>query len=177
MLEIILIVAILAADQITKYLADALLSPLGTSVPLIDGVFHLTSTHNTGAAWGLLPGKKWFFLILTLFVVVFLVFYLYRGRKRMTLLSRITLSLLLAGALGNAIDRTIFSYVRDFFDFCLINFPVFNIADSALTIGCILLMIDVLFMKERSMFEIKFGPRAAMPPSETEEPPDAKQHM
>lgn len=174
MLEIILIVAILAVDQITKYLAETLLSPLGTSVPLIDGVFHFTSTHNTGAAWGLLPGKKWFFLILTLFVVIFLIFYLYRGRKRMTLLSRITLSLLLAGALGNAIDRAIFSYVRDFFDFCLINFPVFNIADSALTIGCILLIIDVLFMKEKSMFEIGFGPRTAAKPNDTEKPSDAE---
>jgi len=173
MLEIILIVAILAADQITKYLSEASLSPLGTSVPLIDGVFHFTSTHNTGAAWGLLPGKKWFFLILTFFVVVFLAFYLFRGRKRMTLLSRITLSLLLAGALGNAIDRAIFSYVRDFFDFCLINFPVFNVADSSLTIGCILMAIDVLFMKDKSMFEIKFGPRAASEPDDAQKPSDA----
>ena len=82
-------------------------------------------------------------------------FFLIRSRKQLTAFSRITLALLLSGALGNAIDRFVFSYVRDFFDFCLIHFPVFNVADSALTIGCICLVIDVLFMKDRSMFEVK----------------------
>lgn len=163
MLEIIIIVVILVADQITKYIAEALLTPLGFSVPVIEGVFHFTSSHNTGAAWGILRGGRPFFLILTFFIVLFLAFFLIRGRKKMTLLSRITLSLLLAGAVGNAIDRLIFAYVRDFLDFCLIRFPIFNVADSALTIGCILLIIDVLFMKERSMFEIRFNLRGSPP--------------
>ncbi len=171
MLEIIIVVCILAVDQVTKFLSEKLLTPLGASYPVISGVFHFTSAHNTGAAWGLLQGKKWFFLILTLFVVVYLFFFLIRGRNKMTVLSRITLSLLLAGALGNAIDRVVFSYVRDFLDFCLINFPIFNVADSALTIGCILLVIDVLFMKDRSMFEIKFKLRDFQQPPDT---PDAK---
>ena len=160
MLEIILIAAILVVDQLVKLWSEAALAPLGTSIPVIEGVFQLTSAHNTGAAWGMLPGKKWFFLALTLVVCAFLIFFLLRFRKQLTVLSRVTLSLLLAGALGNAIDRIVLSYVRDMFDFCLINFPIFNVADSALTIGCCLLIADVLFMKERSLFEVRLKPQA-----------------
>lgn len=164
MLEIIVLAVILAADQLVKYWSETTLTPLGTSMPVIDGVFQFTSAHNTGAAWGMLPGKKWFFLVLTVLVCAFLVVFLVRYRKRMTVLSRVTLSLLLAGALGNFIDRAVLSYVRDMFDFCLINFPIFNVADSALTVGCCLLAIDVLFMKERSLFELPFAKKDAERP-------------
>ena len=160
-LEGLVIALILAVDQVVKLWSEANLTPLGTSIPVIKGVFHLTSAHNTGAAWGMLPGQKWLFLILTVVVCCFLGYVLIRFRKRLTLLSRITLSLLLAGALGNAIDRATLSYVRDMFDFCLINFPIFNVADSALTIGCCLLIVDVLFLKERSMFELPIRAKKA----------------
>ncbi len=153
MLEIILIAAILIADQITKYLVQLSLSPVGTSLPLIDGVFHLTNVHNTGAAWGMMQGFRWLFIPMTLIVCGIIIFILVKYHKRVTVFSRVTLSLLFAGAVGNLIDRVLFGYVRDFFDFCLINFPVFNVADSAMTIGCALLIIDALFLKERSIFE------------------------
>lgn len=149
-----MIAAVLTVDQLVKFWSEANLVPLGTSLPVIDGVFQLTSAHNTGAAWGILPGLKWVFLVVTFLVCVTLIVFLVRYRKRLSVLSRVTLALLLAGALGNAIDRAAFSYVRDMFDFCLIHFPIFNIADSALTIGCCLLAVDVLFLKERSMFEV-----------------------
>jgi len=153
LLEIILIAAILIADQITKYLVQLSLSPVGTSLPLIDGVFHLTNVHNTGAAWGMMQGFRWLFIPMTLIVCGIIIFILVKYHKRVTVFSRVTLSLLFAGAVGNLIDRVLFGYVRDFFDFCLINFPVFNVADSAMTIGCALLIIDALFLKERSIFE------------------------
>lgn len=168
MLEILLIAAILITDQVVKYLSELYLAPLGTSVAVIPGVFQLTSAHNTGAAWGVLPGKKWFFLALTILVCVFIAYFLIKHRKRMTILARVTLALLLAGAVGNAIDRVVLSYVRDMFDFCLINFPIFNVADSSLTIGCILLIIDVLFMKERSVFEIPLREKKKAEPETTE---------
>jgi signal peptidase II len=142
LLEIILIAAILIADQITKYLVQLSLSPVGTSLPLIDGVFHLTNVHNTGAAWGMMQGFRWLFIPMTLIVCGIIVFILVKYHKRVTVFSRLTLSLLFAGAVGNLIDRVLFGYVRDFFDFCLINFPVFNVADSAMTIGCALLIIE-----------------------------------
>ncbi|MDO4573470.1 MAG: signal peptidase II [Clostridia bacterium] len=166
MLEIVIIAGILALDQISKFLSDRFLSPLGTSIPVIQDVFHLTSAHNTGAAWGMLPGRKWMFLILTLFVCLFVLLLLLRARRRMTVFARVTLSMLLAGAVGNAVDRLLFSYVRDFFDFRLINFPIFNVADCALTVGCICLIIDMLFLKERSVFELRL--RLNEPPPDTE---------
>jgi signal peptidase II len=102
---------------------------------------------------GMLPGFRWMFIPLTILVCCAIAFVLIRYHKRLCIFSRITLALLFAGAVGNLIDRIVLSYVRDFFDFCLINFPVFNVADSSLTIGCILLVIDALFLKDRSMFE------------------------
>lgn len=157
MLELILIVAILSLDQIAKHLSDLYLSPVGTTIPLIPGVFHLTSTHNTGAAWGMLPGFRWLFLAMTLIVCGLLIYTMIRYRKRLSVFSRIILALLFAGALGNAIDRAALSYVRDFFDFRLINFPVFNVADSSLSIGCVLLVLDALFLKKRSLLEVVFA--------------------
>lgn len=164
MLEIILVAVILAADQLVKVWSESTLVPLGSSIPIIPGVFQLTSAHNTGAAWGMLPGKKWFFLAMTIVVCAAIAVILIRGRKRMTVLARVTLSLLLAGALGNAFDRVALSYVRDMFDFCLINFPIFNVADSALTVGCGLMIVDAFFMKDRSMFNIKLGKEGKHPP-------------
>ena len=154
MLECIIIACILILDQVSKYFSEKLLTPLGTSFPVIDGVFSFTSVHNTGAAWGMLSGFRWAFLVMTVVVCAILVSCLVRYRAKLTVLSRITLSLLLAGALGNAIDRAALGYVRDMLNFCLINFPVFNVADSSLTIGCVLLCIDALFGKERSLFEV-----------------------
>lgn len=159
MLEILLISAILLVDQVTKYCSERFLSPVGTTYPLIPGVFHFTSAHNAGAAWGMLQGGKWFFLVLTVLVCAFLVWLLVGYRRRMSVFSRVLLSLLLAGAVGNMIDRVLFSYVRDMLDFCLIRFPIFNVADSALTIGCIMLIVDALFLKERSLFELKLRRR------------------
>jgi signal peptidase II len=153
LLEIAIVIIILVVDQISKYLVQLYLSPVGTSLPLIDGVFHLTNAHNTGAAWGMLPGFRWMFIPLTIIVCGIIVFILIRYHKKLCVFSRITLALLFAGAVGNLIDRVALSYVRDMFDFCLINFPVFNVADSSLTVGCAFLVIDALFLKERSIFE------------------------
>ncbi len=171
MLEIVLIVVILAADQLVKIWSEATLVPLGTSLPVIPGVFQLTSAHNTGAAWGMMPGQKWLFLALTIVVCAVMAYLLLRHRKKMTVFARIILSLLLAGALGNAIDRVALSYVRDMFDFCLINFPVFNVADSALSVGCCLLIIDSFAMKDRALLNIKLKDDAKHVPPE--QPGDA----
>ena len=154
LLEGILIVAIIALDQVSKALSEHFLTPLGTSFPLIPGVFHLTSVHNTGAAWGMLSGFRWMFLILTVVIVAVILTVLIRYHGKLSVLSRITLSLLLAGAVGNAIDRAALGYVRDMLDFCLIHFPVFNVADSSLTIGCVLLCIDALLVRKNSLFDV-----------------------
>ncbi|MDD4312399.1 MAG: signal peptidase II [Eubacteriales bacterium] len=154
MLECIIIIAILALDQITKHLIQLSLSPVGSSMPVINGFLQLTNVHNTGAAWGMLEGFRWLFIPMTLIVAAVLIYVIIRFRKKLTLFSRITLALLFAGAVGNFIDRVALSYVRDFIDITpWFQFPVFNVADSALSVGCVLLLIDALFLKERSLFE------------------------
>ncbi|MGN0784574.1 MAG: signal peptidase II [Candidatus Aphodomorpha sp.] len=151
MLELLLIVSVLIVDQVSKYLTE-LFIPFGTSVPLIEGVFQLSNVHNTGAAWGILAGKQWLFLVLTPVLCILLVLLLVKKRARIGTLGRICIALLIAGACGNLIDRAVLSYVRDMFDFCLIHFPVFNVADCAITVGAALLFLDTLFVKNGSIF-------------------------
>lgn len=154
MLELIIIIVILTLDQISKYLIQLYLSPVGSSLPVIGGFLQLTNVHNTGAAWGMLEGFRWLFIPMTLIVAAVLVYVIIRFRKKLTLFSRITLALLFAGAVGNFIDRVALSYVRDFLDITpWFSFPVFNVADSALSVGCVFLVIDALFLKEKSLFE------------------------
>ena len=147
-----------------------------SSVPVIDGLLQLTNVHNTGAAWGMLSGFRWLFIPMTLIVAAVLIYIVIRFRKKITIFSRITLALLFAGAVGNFIDRVVLGYVRDFFDITpLFSFPVFNVADSALSIGCVLLVLDVLFLKDKSMFErISFKKEAPNTvEEETHKKPDA----
>lgn len=151
MLELILIIALLAADQLSKYLTDAHLA-LGSSAPLLEGVIQFTNVHNTGAAWGILPNARLVFLIVTPPLCILLALLLFRRRARIGLLGRICLSLLLAGAIGNYIDRALLGYVRDMFEFCFMSFPVFNVADTAITVGAVLLCVDTLFGREGTIF-------------------------
>ena len=178
MLELIIIVVLLALDQISKYLVQLYLSPVGSSVPVIDGFLQLTNVHNTGAAWGMLEGFRWLFIPLTLIVAGALVFVIIRFHKKLSVFSRITLALLFAGAVGNFIDRVLLSFVRDFVDITpLFSFPVFNVADSALSIGCIMLVIDALLLKEKSLFErvtFKKEVTAGEKPIEAAKPGDSK---
>ena len=154
LLELIIIVCLLALDQITKYLISLNLSPVGTSAPLIDGFVQFTNVHNTGAAWGMLEGFRWLFIPMTLIVAGLLLFVLFRFYKKLCVFSRITLALLFAGAVGNFVDRLLLGYVRDFVDITpWFSFPVFNVADSALSVGCVFLVIDALFLKDKSVFD------------------------
>lgn len=153
LLEILIIAAVLILDQGSKLLTDRYLTPLGSSFPLWPGVFHLTSAHNRGAAWGMLQGARIFFIAMTLCVAAFLIFYLMKNRKHFSTFVRVLLALIIGGAIGNLIDRIFLGYVRDMLYFVLIDFPIFNVADSALSIGCVLLAVNVLFMKDDSLWE------------------------
>ncbi len=175
MLELIIIIVILALDQISKYLVQLYLSPVGSSLPVIGGFLQLTNVHNTGAAWGMLEGFRWLFIPMTLIVAAVLVYVIIRFRKKLTLFSRITLALLFAGAVGNFIDRVSLSYVRDFLDITpWFSFPVFNVADSALSVGCVFLVIDALFLKEKSLFERVSFKKENAAPQKDETPEDVK---
>lgn len=139
------ILVLTAVDQFVKYITDAKLV-VGESISLIPGVFSLTYVRNMGAAWGSFYGKRVFLLIITGLVVVMLAYvYIKLARSDQYRLLRILLVFLIAGASGNIIDRFRLGYVIDMFDFCLIHFPVFNVADIYVTCSVILLVLLILF--------------------------------
>lgn len=158
MLPIILTAAVILADQAVKiFCAQWLITLNGNTFVVIKDVFHLTYIENRGAAFGMLQNARWLFITVTFIACAVLVFLLIRDRKKMHTLMRVCFALILAGALGNLIDRVFLGYVRDMFYFVPIDFPVFNVADSAITIGFVILILDVLFFKGKDYFEIFFS--------------------
>ena len=147
MIYLVLSVLMVATDLITKHLITTNLL-LGQSIPLIDNVFHLTYVRNTGAAFSILAGQRWFLVLLPAIVVAVILGYIIVKKPKNNLLM-LSLSMIVSGGIGNLIDRIRFGYVVDFFDFCLINFPVFNVADIWVTLGATLFIILALFSKEK----------------------------
>jgi len=147
---------IIALDQITKFLVVKNME-LGESLTIIDNFLYITSHRNTGAAWGILAGQMWFFYIVTIAVVIALVYYMQKMAKTHVLLG-ISLALMLGGAIGNFIDRVMRQEVVDFVDTIIFgyDFPIFNVADSALTVGVGLLII-FMFFEEKLLKERKNG--------------------
>lgn len=133
-------------DQITKYLAVRFLKPVDT-VPIISDALHLTYATNTGAAFGMLKDHRWVFLTVSALAIIAMTVYLFKSRYRHPLFC-IALSFLIGGGIGNMIDRIALGYVVDFIDFRLIDFAIFNIADSFVCVGCALAFIWVIFCSE-----------------------------
>lgn len=129
-------------DQITKLLAVRLLKPIPTHA-LIEGVLHLTYHENRGAAFGMLANHRWVFLTLSTVMIVGLLIYLYLGKCENRLYG-ISVSMIIGGGVGNMIDRLAMGYVVDFIDFRLINFAIFNGADSFVCVGAGLLALALI---------------------------------
>ena len=129
-------------DQATKLLVSGTME-LGESIPLIPGVLHLTYIQNRGAAFGMLADNRWVFLIVSTVTIVAITAYLALTKSRQPLYI-VSLSMILSGGIGNMIDRLALGYVVDFIDFRLINFAVFNGADSFVCVGAALLFLAVL---------------------------------
>ena len=125
-------------DQITKYLTVLCLKPIGT-FPIIEDVLHLTYVENTGAAFGMMKNMRWVFMIVSSVAIVALLIYLFK-KKSKSKLENWAIALIIGGGVGNMIDRVILGFVIDMIDFRLINFAVFNVADSFVTVGAFLLM-------------------------------------
>ncbi|OGX17488.1 MAG: signal peptidase II [Omnitrophica WOR_2 bacterium RBG_13_44_8b] len=140
---LIIIFVILSLDQLTKLLVTKSLL-YNQSIPLIKGIFHLTLIHNRGAAFGILKNQLPLFIITSIFAVILI--YLNLKDKNKGKLYTVALSFILAGALGNLIDRLFLGYVIDFLDFRI--WPVFNVADSAITIGVILMGYSILCIRK-----------------------------
>ena len=134
-------------DQAAKLFAAGLLPSVKT-IPLIENVFHLTYVENTGAGFGAFSEHTWILTVLTIAVIVAVVTYVTVKRpKDKTLIT--ALAFMMGGAVGNVIDRVRLGYVIDFFDFTLINFPVFNVADCFITIGAVIFAVYVIFLSDK----------------------------
>jgi len=161
MLEILVILAVLSADQVSKALCASWLPGLtGGSYTIIKDVFYLFYTENRGASFGILQNARWFFIAVTIIFCTLIALFMIKERKNLHRLMRLSLSLILAGAIGNFIDRLFLGFVRDMFYFKPINFPVFNLSDTAITIGATLLILDILFFRGKdvlSSFEKRFS--------------------
>lgn len=141
-----LLVAILVIvfDQVTKWFIATSMK-IGDSYEVIPNFLNITSHRNNGAAWGILSGKMGFFYIITLIILVVLIVF-YIKEVKFNLFMQVAISLLFAGALGNFIDRILHGEVVDFIDTNIFgyDFPIFNIADSSLTIGVLFVIIALL---------------------------------
>ncbi len=135
-----------ALDQGVKLLVRAAI-PLHTTQAFIPGLFDLTYIRNTGAAFSILRSQTWLLTVLSGIAVVVLLVLLLR-RAIPSRLGMLSLSLLLAGAAGNFIDRLAFGYVTDMFQTTFMNFPVFNVADIGVVLGGFFLVLAVLTAKE-----------------------------
>ena len=155
MIWAVMILGVLA-DRITKILAAGNL-PYGTPIPIIGNIFSLEYIHNEGAAWSILNGRVGLLLIITVLVTVVIAWLLHKTPKEQKFM-RFSYALLIAGALGNIIDRLYYGYVIDFLSFP--NFPIFNIADCCVTVGIALIVIlTIMDMKDESRSGQKTAPK------------------
>lgn len=144
LIEIIFVAIVIAIDLITKLtIYEKALN--GGKITLIKGVLSFVAVQNTGASFGMFGDKTIILTIVSAVSAAGLLVFLICSIKERNPLLRISLVLIIGGAIGNLIDRIALGYVRDFIFVDLINFAVFNVADSALTIGTILLIVYVLF--------------------------------
>lgn len=140
----ILAVVLVVIDQVTKYLVRANIR-LGQDIPFIPYILDLTYVKNTGAAWSILQDHTWLLTVVSAIVVVVICWLVvkkfFKGWVGLT-----AATLILAGGVGNLIDRAIFGYVTDMLETVFMEFPVFNVADCCITVGVVLLFIYVLFI-------------------------------
>lgn len=151
MLATIVIVLLVILDQLVKYLVKTNI-PLGSPVPFLPGILGLTHIHNTGAAFSMLSGARWFFVLLTVAFVVFGMWVLLAGRLRHPL-GKWSWVLVLGGAIGNLIDRCLYGYVVDMFEVQFMRFAIFNVADIFVVVGGILFCIYYLFLHDKKKEE------------------------
>lgn len=155
-------------DQLTKFLVTKYMT-LYQSIPLIKGFLHLTYTTNDGAAFGMMDGQRWVFIVVSILAIVAFIAYLYLGHAD-NMLYAISLSMVISGGIGNMIDRLGFGFyvnpntglgeVVDFIDFCGIWDAIFNGADSFVCVGAGLLIL-ALVIDLKKEYELEKAKRAA----------------
>ncbi|MFL2129707.1 signal peptidase II [Ruoffia sp. FAM 26255] len=138
-------ILLIVFDQIVKFLTVTNLQ-VGESARGITNVFDFFYLRNDGGGWGLFSGRVNFFLIITVLAAAYIIYLIFKNRDH-HFITRLSYGLILGGAVGNFIDRIRLGYVIDMFRLKFIDFPIFNVADAALTIGVVLLIIVILFFE------------------------------
>ena len=155
LLPIIAVVILILLDQGTKLWALASLNPIH-NMTLVEGFMDLTFVENRGVAFGMFSGQRWFILLLTGIIAVGLIwFYVTMPKKKEYFPLRVSLVMVLSGAIGNIIDRLFRGYVVDFFEFTFFEWPVFNVADIYVVVGVILLALMIVFVVKDEDLELK----------------------
>lgn len=144
----ILILAVIILDQVSKFFVQTNMD-LNSSIPLIDGFFSITYIHNTGAAFSVLQGKTILLIIIQMLVILTIFGYVIYKRSSLHWTLKVSLALIVGGGIGNLIDRIYNGYVVDFIHFHF--WPIFNIADISVCIGCGLLIIYVFFVEGKGI--------------------------
>lgn len=148
-LSLLTVTVVIVLDRLTKALFMGLLLE-GESLPVIRNVFHMTLIHNTGIAFGLFKNQGFVFIIIPVIAIILLGYNIYYFKCNNEKLSRtyiLGFSLILGGAMGNLVDRILYGYVIDFIDFRV--WPVFNIADTAITIGAVIIAFNFIPLKAK----------------------------
>lgn len=140
----IFVVIATVLDQLSKLWVVGNI-PLHGEIPVLDGIFHLTYAQNTGAAWSMLSGMQWLFLLIFLAFTLGIIWEFSKKRWPFTTFDRWCIAVVYAGGLGNIIDRIRLGYVVDMIEVEFIDFPVFNLADCCITCGCIALVVHLVF--------------------------------
>ncbi len=137
------VATIVFLDRASKLFFSNLLS-VQESIPIVHNAFHLTLVHNTGIAFGLFKNQGIIFIVISTLAIILFGAYLYRSRddEKLHVSDVFAFSLIIGGAMGNLIDRLHLGYVIDFIDFRV--WPVFNLADTAITIGTIIILIKCI---------------------------------
>lgn len=146
-LYLLISLAVIGADQALKAYVVSHIA-LGQVVPAWPGLFSLTYLRNNGAAWNILPGQMVFFYIISLAAIGIVLYYLFKPGKKSALFS-VGLALTLGGIIGNLLDRIHLHYVVDMIQLDFMNFNIFNIADSAITVGIIIIFIYLIFFEDK----------------------------
>ena len=134
-------------DQITKWLAVIFLKGNPSVPSFVEWFMQFTYVENRGAAWGMFADQRWVFITISTVAIIGVLLYIYLKRPKDKLLMA-SLALIIAGGIGNMIDRLRLGYVIDMIEVEFINFPVFNVADCFITCGCVLLILHLIFFNK-----------------------------
>ena len=153
LIDVVVMLVLLSLDQLTKYLAIINLKN-HPAVVLWDGVLELNYLENRGSAFGMLQNQKFFILFIGVVFLAVILFFLFKlPEEKKFCAVHILLSAIVAGGVGNMIDRLRFDYVVDFISFVLIHFPIFNVADCYIVVATIVLFLLFLFVFEEKDLE------------------------